>query len=343
MKTLTAINKLGKNMVDNLEKFQHIGKRTHSLQYIFKRRTGELISKIFLYIVIIALSFVFLYPLLFLLAQSLMLPSDVSDSTVQWIPKQFDLTNYKLSWTALGGDPGRTYWNALQSSLYMSIGGALLQVFSCSLAGYALGRYRFPGYTIVMGLVLFSFLVPPQTLMVPLFQLFSGFGWINTFLPFVVPSAMGHGLKGALFVLIFIQFFHRLPSVLEEAARIDGASAFRTFWQIMLPLARPAMLVVFLFSVVWHWNDVFYSNLYLRLPKFYNLSQALGIFNGVGAAQFQAATVGLSNTQTIGAAPTILNQIMAASLLTILPMLIMYLFTQRYFVESVERTGIAGE
>jgi len=190
---------------------------------------------------------------------------------------------------------------------------------------------------------LFSFLVPPQTLLVPLFQQFSNFGWINTFWPFIVPSALGHGLKGALFVLIFIQFFFRLPSVLEEAARIDGASAFRTFYQIMLPLARPAMLVVFLFSVVWHWNDVFYSNLYLRFPKYYNLSQTLGLFNGVGAAQFQAATAGLSNSQTIGAAPTLLNQVMAASLLTILPMLVMYLFTQRYFVESVERTGIAGE
>lgn len=343
MKQQMTLSNLGKNIALIREKFQSVGSRSHSLQYTLQRRFGTLASKILLYTVLIALSFVFLYPLLYLISQSLMLPSDVSDSTVQWVPKQFDMTNYTLAWSALGGYPDRTYWDAFMYSVVISFGSAFLQVFSCALAGYALGRYRFPGYTIILSLVLFSFLVPPQTILVPLFQQFSGLGWINTFWPFIVPSAMGHGVKGALFVLIFIQFFHRLPSVLEEAARIDGASSFRTFGQIMLPLARPAMLVVFLFSVVWHWNDMFYSNLYLRMPKYYNLSQTLGLFNGVGAAQFQAATAGLSNTQTIGAAPTILNQVMAASLLTILPMLVMYLFTQRYFVESVERTGIAGE
>ncbi|RXZ84029.1 carbohydrate ABC transporter permease [Paenibacillaceae bacterium] len=308
-----------------------------------KKRGGLFINKLSLYTVLLSLSFVFLYPLLFIISQSLMMPADVSDSTVQWIPQSLSLSNYLDAFLALGGAPNRTYWDAFMYSVIISFGSAALQVFSCALAGYAFGRYRFPGYTLCLSLVLFAFLVPPQTIIVPLFQLFSDFGWINTFYPFIVPSLTGHGLKGALFVLIFIQFFHRLPFVLEEAARIDGASAFRTYWTIMLPLARPAMLVVFLFSVVWHWNDVFEPNLYLRVPNYYNLSQTLGIFNGIGSAQIDAATAGLNATQTIGVAPTMMNKIMAAAMLSILPMLVLYLFTQRYFVESVERAGIAGE
>ncbi|GAB6926505.1 carbohydrate ABC transporter permease [Paenibacillus sp. JCM 10914] len=308
-----------------------------------KKKALLIFNRLALYVVLLSLSFVFVYPLLFILSQSMMLPSDISDSTVQWIPQQLSFINYSDAFLALGGAQNRTYWDAFLYSFIISFGSAALQVFSCALAGYALGRYRFPGYMLCMSLVLFTFLVPPQTIVVPLFRLFSDLGWINTFWPFIVPSATGHGLKGALFVLIFIQFFHRLPSVLEEAARIDGASAFRTYWTIMLPLARPAMLVVFLFSVVWHWNDLFEPNLYLRIPNFYNLSQTLGIFNGVGSAQMDAATSGLTAAQTIGAAPTIMNKIMAAAMLTVLPMLVLYLFTQRYFVESVERAGIAGE
>jgi multiple sugar transport system permease protein len=320
-----------------------LGNQTHAWQYTVKKKVALIISRISLYLVLSALSFVFVYPLLFIVSQSLMMPSDVSDSTVQWIPRALNFLNYKDAFAALGGSANRTYWDAFGLSVIISFGSAVLQVFSCALAGYALGRYRFPGYMFCLSLVLFAFLVPPQTIVVPLFQLFSDFHWINTFYPFIIPSGLGHGLKGALFVLIFIQFFHRLPSVLEEAARIDGASAYRTYWTIMLPLARPAMLVVFLFSVVWHWNDMFEPNLFLRIPNFYNLSQTLGIFNGLGTSQIDAATAGLTAAQTIGAAPTIMNKIMAGAMLSILPMLILYLFTQRYFVEGVERAGIAGE
>lgn len=301
------------------------------------RHTREIIAKIFLYVVVCSMSFVFVYPLLYLISQSMMQFADVSDSTVQWVPKELSFSNYGFAYTEI------KYWKGFTNSVIISFGSALIQIFSCSLVGYGFARYRFPGYSLWLALVLFTFLVPPQTIVVPLFTFFSGLGWINTHLPFVIPSITGHGLKGSLFVLIFIQFYRRLPNVLEEAARIDGAGAFRTYWTIMFPLARPAMLVVFLFSVVWHWNDTFEPNLYLFTPEFYNLTQNLSIFNGQGAAEFNAATSTLSKEQAIGVAPTITNRVMAGAMLTILPMLLLYLFTQRYFVESVERTGIAGE
>ncbi|MDQ0112286.1 carbohydrate ABC transporter permease [Paenibacillus harenae] len=299
------------------------------------KRGRGIIGTVFYYLVILSLAFVFVYPLLYMVSKSLMRPEDVADATIQWIPRQFSLQNYDIALEAIN------FWPGLLNSIIISFGSAFLQVLSCSLIGYGFARYRFPGQALFLALVVFTFLVPPQTFVVPLFKLFLDMGWINTHLPFIVPAILGHGLKGSLFVLIFIQFYSRLPHVLEEAARIDGAGAFRTYWTIMFPLAKPAMLVVFLFSVVWHWNDLFEPNLYLLVPEYFNLAQNMAFFNGNANLNLQQASTSVSST--IGLAPTLQNQIMAGVMLTILPVLLLYMFTQRYFVESVERAGIAGE
>jgi multiple sugar transport system permease protein len=299
------------------------------------KRGRGIIGTVFYYMVILSLAFVFIYPLLYMISKSLMRPEDVADATIQWIPRQFSLQNYDIALEAIN------FWPGLLNSIIISFGSAILQVLSCSLIGYGFARYRFPGQALFLALVVFTFLVPPQTFVVPLFKLFLDMGWVNTHLPFIVPAILGHGLKGSLFVLIFIQFYSRLPHVLEEAARIDGAGAFRTYWTIMFPLAKPAMLVVFLFSVVWHWNDLFEPNLYLLVPEYFNLAQNMAFFNGNANLNLQQATTSVSST--IGLAPTLQNQIMAGVMLTILPVLLLYMFTQRYFVESVERAGIAGE
>lgn len=300
------------------------------------KRSRGILGTVFFYLVILSLAFVFMYPLLYMISKSLMRPEDVADATIQWIPKKFSLQNYTIALDAIN------FWPGLVNSIIISFGSAVLQVLSCSIVGYGFARYRFPGQAIFLALVVFTFLVPPQTFVVPLFKLFLDLGWVNTHLPFVVPAILGHGLKGALFVLIFIQFYSRLPHVLEEAARIDGAGAFRTYWTIMFPLAKPAMLVVFLFSVVWHWNDLFEPTLYLLVPEYFNLAQNMAFFNGNANLELQQASSSISQG-SLGLAPTLQNQIMAAVMLTIFPILLLYLFTQRYFVESVERAGIAGE
>jgi multiple sugar transport system permease protein len=271
-----------------------------------------------------------------MVSKSLMQSWDVADATVRWIPTRFSLYNYQVAFAEM------KYWQGFLNSVVTSFGSAALQIVSCSLIGYGFARYRFPGYGLWLGLLVFTFLVPPQTIVVPLYMFFSDLGWINTHLPFVVPAAFGHGLQGALFVLIFIQFYRRLPGVLEEAARIDGAGHLRTYWQIMFPLGRPAMLVVFLFSSVWHWNDNFQPSTYLQLPPFYNLAQRMSGFYGKANMSADQMSQSIS-AEAIGMAPTLVNQIMAGVILSILPILLMYLFVQRYFVESVERSGIAGE
>jgi multiple sugar transport system permease protein len=302
----------------------------------FKRRFRGGAADTFHYVMLFGLSFVFIYPMLYMFSKSLMQPADLTDASVQWIPKKLSFSNYEYAYQEL------VFVKSFINSMMTSLLPALIQILSCAIAGYGFARYRFPGYTLLLGMVLFAFLVPPQTIVVPLYMLFSDMNWINTFFPYIVPPLFGHGLRGALFVLIFMQFFRGLPYQMEEAARIDGASAFRTFWSIMLPLARPAMLVVFLFSLVWHWNDLFQPSLFTMLNENFNLTQYLAIMDGKGQ---QELTQGLGGAASdlVGLAPTFQNRVMAGALMTILPMLLLYLFTQRYFVEGVERAGIAGE
>ncbi|URN92513.1 MAG: carbohydrate ABC transporter permease [Candidatus Pristimantibacillus lignocellulolyticus] len=307
-----------------------------ALRFQAIKRSKNIIGTIFFYFILLSLSFVFLYPLLYMISKSLMQSWDVADATVRWIPHEFNIHNYKVAFTAM------KYWQGFMNSSIISFGSAALQIISCSLIGYGFARYRFPLYGLWFVLLIFTFLVPPQTIVVPLYMFFSELGWINTHLPFIVPAAFGHGLQGSLFILIFIQFYRQLPKVLEEAARIDGAGAFRTYWQIMFPLGKPAMVTVFLFSIVWHWNDNFQPSLYLRLPPFYNLAQRMNGF--YGQATMTADQMGASvSSSAIGMAPTVMNQMMAGVVLSIIPILILYLFVQRNFVESVERAGIAGE
>ncbi|MGP4041065.1 carbohydrate ABC transporter permease [Gracilibacillus sp. D59] len=309
----------------------------HSASYI-ARRVKVMAANVFHYTMLLSLSFVFIYPLLYMISESLMRSQDVADATVQWIPKVLTLENYVTAFNAIN------YWNGLLNSVLIAFGSALLQIISCSFIGYGFARYNFPGKALWMGLLIFTFLVPPQTIVVPLYIFFSDLGWINTLFPFIFPSLFGFGLKGALFVLIFIQFYRGLPNVLEEAARIDGAGPYRTYWKIMFPLAKPAMLVVFLFSVVWNWNDVFQPNMYLLVPDFFNLAQNLATFNGSANAEgLSQVTNQISASDALGLAPTKINQIMAAVMLSILPIVILYLFVQRSFVESIERSGITGE
>lgn len=301
-----------------------------------KRRFRVVAAVTFHYVLLFGLSFVFIYPMLYMFSKSLMTPADLTDASVQWLPKKLSFSNYEYAFEEL------VFVKSFFNSMVTSLIPALIQILSCAIAGYGLARYRFPGYTLLLGMVLFSFLVPPQTIVVPLYMLFSDMNWINTYLPYIVPPLFGHGLRGALFVLIFMQFFRGLPYQMEEAARIDGASAFRTFWSIMMPLARPAMLVVFLFSLVWHWNDLFQPSLYTMLNENFNLTQYLSIMDGKGEQELSKGLGGAAS-DLVGLAPTFQNRVMAGALMTILPMLLLYLFTQRYFVEGVERAGIAGE
>ena len=321
------------------------------LQRLTGNRVRKTIFQAVVLLLLVDVGFIFLMPILRLLSMSVMNVMDLYDPTVVWIPRRWSWENYVLTYQALD------YAKSVKNTVTMAGGAAILQTFSCALVGYGFARFNFPWRDKLFGLVLFALIVPPHAIIIQLFILFSklpcdllGEGalftmcqdtwlqfsdflgvsspsWLDTYLPFLVPEAMGMGLRGALFVFIFRQFFKGMPWELEDAARIDGAGPFRVFFNVMLPPAQPAIVVVFLFSFVWHWNDSLQPAIFMKDQYF--LMQQLG--------QVEAALSDMRYRAMWGT-----GAIMTAALLVVLPLLLLYVFTQRYFVESIERTGLIG-
>lgn len=288
-------------------------------------------------VIIFGICFVILYPILLKLSLAFRDRNDLFDSTVVWIPRTFTLDNVKIVMSHLD------YFTAVSNTLVLSVGTAVLQLISCALAGYGFARLKFRGSGILFAIVIFTIVIPPQTLMVPtylhfrffdvfgLYELFTGSKGINlleSYWPFFISSALAMGLKNGLYIFIFRQFFRALPKEMEEAAYVDGAGVFRTFARVMLPNAVPAIATVMLFSFVWQWNDSYFASLYMHNSVM--LSRMLDLLPGIIRPEHVG---GISHTSLL------LN---TGILLGIAPIFIFYLFAQKYFVESVERTGLVG-
>lgn len=291
---------------------------------IYRRKSENMFFRLLMYLVLINIAYTFLYPVLYMVSTSLMTIEDFVDPAVYYIPRAAYWENYKLAYE------GMKYEVALKNSLIIALVSAVGQLVSCSMAGYGFARSKFPLRDFLFGLVIFTFIVPPQTIIVPLFILYRQLGWIDTYYPFIVPSFFAQGLRGPLFVIIFRQFFMRQPWELEDAARVDGCGSMGIFFRIMLPLSKPAMLVTFLFSLVWHWNDFYEPMMYLMKPQNFTVPLRLSILQ----SSLNEVTGGMANE--------LFNEplVMAACFLVVLPPLILYLFAQRHFVESIERTGL---
>ncbi|KIL39956.1 hypothetical protein SD70_17095 [Gordoniibacillus kamchatkensis] len=280
--------------------------------------------RIFVYFLLIDLSFVFLYPFIYMVTTSLKTPPDLLDFTIKWIPTSMAWQNY--AYGIVGLKYGEHFWNSAQTSAFSVIG----QVLACSFVAYGFARIKFPGRETLFMLAMFTLLVPPQTVIIPLFIQYKAMGWMDTFAPIVVPSFFAGGLRGALFIFIFRQLFRNLPWELEDAARVDGCGSFRVYWKIIMPLTTPAVVVTVLLSLVWHWNDYFEPNIYLTSQDKYTLPMMLPrLYESLNET---SATHGM---ETFG-----LPTVMAATFLVIAPLLLVYLFLQKYFIQGVERTGL---
>lgn len=288
---------------------------------------------------IIALSYLFIYPLLFLVCTSFQDPSSVNDPSVILFPKVWSLESIKEMLSVLN------YWDSATLTLVIALTSTLANLLSCSLVGYGFSRFNFKGKNILFALVVLTIIVPPQTILPSMmlnFQFFD-FGGLLSILPgegsvnllntvwtFVLPSLFATGLRSGVYIFIFRQFFLGLPKELEEAARIDGCGAIGTYVKIIVPLAVPAFITVTLFSFIWHWNDLYSASMFFTddvkplMPLLNNLDQLLQQ-SDVGSSAYVARTYKAS-----------------APLLTILPPLVLYIFTQKYFTESIERSGIVG-
>lgn len=292
--------------------------------FVGKEAEKGWIFKFFLYLILIDTAFIYIKPILYMVTTMIKDAGNLLDPSVIWVPRSVFLGHLEEAFRLLKYSSGFTI------SLTVSLSVAVLQVLTCSIAGYAFARLDFPLKRFWFACLIFTFVIPPQVTILPSILLFKEFGWINTYYPMIIPAFFGHGLKGALFVIIFRQFFSTLPKELEEAARMDGASIFRLFFRVMLPISTSAIVVVFLFSFVWNWNDFYYPSMFMFGSKEVPLSISL--------SRLAAAM----NAEAAEAGPSIFAEPikMAASFLIILPVLAVYSFTQRWFVEGVERTGL---
>lgn len=287
-----------------------------------------LVAKLAIFVLLTIIAFLYVKPILYMISTSLKSVADLIDPIVGLIPRALHWDNYKDAWRGL------SYPEAFLDTLTIALIGSVLQVFTCAITGYALARLKFPGKNLFFFLILVAFLIPPQLTVVPLYMIYSELGWLNTPFVFLVPALLGQGLRGALFIIIFRQFFLSQPKALEEAAKIDGASVFRLFFRIMFPLASGACLVVFLFSFVWYWNMSYEAALFLSkdfTPLSLRLSSLQMELMGNQAVTFSAGF----DKDPISEGPK-----MAGAFLIILPPLIVYLVAQRWFTEGIERTGL---
>lgn len=305
-------------------------------------KVGRWLIHVGMLAVVAGVSYIILLPLLTKISASWMTESDLYDSAVRWIPRSPTMENYRTVWQLMN------YPRALVNSLGLALCASALQVAACTWTAYGLARFNFRGKGLLFTLVIFTLMVPPQVLMTPLylnFRYFSLLGilrspinLVNTPYPLLFMSLTGTGLRNGLFIYILRQFFKGLPTELEEAAYVDGAGLFRTFYSVMLRQVTPALVVTFLFAFVWQWNESFYTS--LLMPRLELMPNALlSIATRYAESQKLASAAAGPATVT----PLMLSILDGAGMvLYVTPLLVLFALMQRYFVESVERTGLVG-
>lgn len=298
--------------------------------YTWERRGKKIGWSVIRAVFILGFAFVILYSPIGMLARAFMSPQDLYDSSVLWLPKHFTFTNIEIAARAM--HYGRAFWN----SFWTSTLSTLLQLFSCIAAGYAFARYRFPLRRLMFVCVLLTLIVPPQLTMISSYMYMSDLSLIGSQWPMMLMSATGMGIRSGLFIYMFRQFFTSMPKETEEAAMVDGAGHFRIFLEVMLPGALTVIVTVALFSFVWQWNDVFFVNLYDR--AFGSLSNSV---TGAGFAEVFRNYPAYSAFSQYD--PIITKNFQStAALMAVMPLILLFVVMQRYFVESVERSGVVG-
>lgn len=306
-------------------------------------KTANVAASILRGFIIFGLSFVILFPIFEQFTFALRDPIDINDPLIKYIPKTFSTINFTIAGTIMD------YWNALFNNIKVSLISTICQVFSTALAGYAFSRLRFKGINVIFWIVMLTLILPPQTIALSRSLFFSNLGLkgVGNDIVFYLLSITGQGIRAALFIFIFRQFFRGIPIELEESAQIDGAGVVRTFWSVMLPNARGAIITVALFAFVWQWNDVYYVKMYeisgdtfpMMTMKLINIAEWISGFLQSPQFKHLSDLVGPEVKSNPQFAALISN---TAALLMMLPLLIGYMFVQRLFIEGVERSGIIG-
>lgn len=308
-------------------------------------KANSLFASLLRYVVLIAIGYIILYPLLYMISSAIRTRDSFYDPSVVWVTSDVTFENFKLAWSVM--KYGQAIWNTL---LY-EIVSAAIQIISCSLVAYGLARFEFKEKRILTFFMFLLILVPSQMMMLPIFMNYSKLDFfgllglidsltgidirpnvLNSVTTFWLPALLGVGIRSGIIIYIYVQFFKGLPKELEEAAWIDGAGPLKTYIRIALPSSGVVITTITVFSLIWHWNDYQLASMYLYAEK-WPLAVKLSEITSAEAM----GTLRLS-----GDDPLRIAIMMAGCFMFIIPILIVYLFLQKKFVKSIDRVGITG-
>ncbi|MGQ9629851.1 MAG: carbohydrate ABC transporter permease [bacterium] len=276
------------------------------------KHSREIANELIIHIILIAIGIFFAFPLIWMISTSLKTNRQIFVFPPQWIPNPVIWRNYT---DVFDYAPFHIYFRNTAIIELACIVGVLL---SCSLVAFGFARLNVPGRDILFILMLSTMMLPYQVWMIPLYVLFTKIGWVDTFLPLTVPAFFGV----PLYIFLLRQFFMTIPHELEDAAKVDGCGYFRIYWQIILPLTKPALATVAIFTFMGVWNDFLGPLLYLQSPGKYTLAIGLQVFLTQHSADWAL--------------------LMAASTMVISPVIIIFFFTQRQFIQGIVLTGLKG-
>lgn len=275
------------------------------------------INKIIIYTVLIIGAGFCLMPLIWLVRSSFMTTGQIFVTPPVWVPKPFKPENYRQAMTALPF--GRYFLN----TIIITVGNLAGVLISCSICAYSFARLKWKGRNMVFAVLMSSMMLPSAVTLIPTFIGWRLLGKVDTFLPLILPAWFGGGVWGGAFnIFLLRQFYMGIPKELDEAALIDGASHFQIFARIILPLSKPALIVVGLFTFLNNWNDFFNPLIYLNSDKNYTVALGLQSFHSMYGTQW--------------------NLLMAASTMVVIPVIIVFMIGQKYFIEGIALTGIKG-
>jgi multiple sugar transport system permease protein len=280
------------------------------------RANTKKLKGIFFHLIIAGLALVMLYPIIWLFMSSFKESSQVFATAESLIPKNWVWENYAIGWAGFAGNSFALF---MKNSFIIAIASTIGVVISSALIAYGFARIKFPGKKIWFTCMMLSMMLPQEVVLIPQYLIFSKLGWINTFLPIIVPQWFGF----PFFIFLMIQFIRTIPMDLDEAAKIDGCSKYGIFFRVILPLIKPALATSAIFSFYWRWDDLMGPLLYLNAPDLYTVSLGLKVF--------------LDSQST-----SLWGPMFAMSVVSLLPVLLTFFMFQKYIVEGISTNGLKG-
>ncbi len=348
--TKTKGNPLTKTKSKPAVKYRRMPKSFDEWKTWLRRKGGGILLSALRYALILCIGMIILMPILEMISGTFMSPNEVGSPVSKWVPSSFSIEHIYVAFQLLN------YPKALLYTLGTTALQVVLQILSAAVTGYSFARLRSKKLQKLFAIVILTIVVPPSVLMLPEYMFFRNFDILGIIeaitgsplnllgkpIVLYILDFFGMGLKAGLYIFIFRQFFRGLPRELEEAAHMDGCSFLRTLFSIILPNAVPGIITVGVLSFVWNWNDTYYTNLFVanKLNLMVKLNDVSGdMENTVAAIGRKVPADFVFNTSSTLYQGSILT---ASSLLVILPLIVLYMFIQKRFVESASNAGIVG-